>query len=396
MAHRQRNSYLTTQQVTGQQLNLLYSIGSSSSRQLNRIYNYCSVREPVNVLNCIFNISSSETPKVTYYNTNSINIPEGVSCWQGMAMGINNQLIISGTTGTVPVQGQGLIYFGNIDCISNSESSYCIFSVPGSQYTSAYGPRYDPSTQLYTFVGSYTNENDPNTYGFLYRGTTSQVDLENESNYIRKMNYNGPTSLPVTFTHSTYGNFAVGNSGRFEQFITSSWLYNITTDSYSIIKYPGSVSNTSYGIVQNPNGTYTIAGGYTLDSDAQYLQSGFIVDMTQSGTSDPVFSNWSNFKMTDLPFTHFEGISLTSDPNVYTLAGYARNSTFNAIAGFAVTVSRVNGQFIVNSSVSINYGESISSPYPTTANSIQNNNVVGVLAGTNPAVAYQATVNRWY
>jgi hypothetical protein len=388
MAGRQRNSQLTTEQA-----NLLYSIGSSNSRQLNRIYNYCSVREPENLLNCIFNIPAP--PKVTYYNTKSINIPEGVSCWQGMAVGINNQLIISGTTGTDPLRGQGLIYFGNIDCISNSETSYCIFSVPDAQYTSAYGPRYDPATQLYTFVGSYTNKDDPNTYGFLYRGTTSQADLTNPAKYIRKMNYLGLSSFPITFTHSTYGNFAVGNSGQFNKLATSSWLYNITTGSYSPIAYPGAVSTTTYGIVQNPNGTYTIAGGYTLDSDAQYLESGFIVDMTQTGSNPPVFSNWSNFKFPDLPFTHFEGISLTSDPNVYTLAGDSRNSS-GAIVGFAVVASRVNGQFIVNSIVSINYGESISAPYDTTSNSIQNNNVVGILTGTNPTIAYQATVNRWY
>ena len=386
MAGRQKNSQLTTEQA-----NLLYSIGSSNSRQLNRIYNYCSVREPANVLNCVFNIASS--PKVTYYNTKSINIPEGVSCWQGMAVGINNQLIISGTTGTNPLRGQGLIYFGNIDCISNADTAYCIFSVPGAEYTSAYGPRYDPSTQLYTFVGSYTNANDPNTYGFLYRGTTSQADLTTDSKYVKKMNYiNGQVSYPITFTHSTYGNFAVGNSGQFQGLATSSWLYNITTNTYSPIAYPNAASTTTYGIVQNPNGTYTIAGGYTLDPNGEYLESGFIVDMNSTGTT---FSNWSNFKFPDLPFTHFEGISLSSDPNVYTLAADTQNSS-GAVLGFAVLASRINGQFIVNSSVSINYGASISEPYDTTSNSIQNNNVVGILTGTNPSIAYQATVNRRY
>jgi hypothetical protein len=78
----------------------------------------------------------------------------------------NNELIICGTTLPTPTTGQGLIYFGSIDC-SNSNPTYHILSVPDASYSSVYGPRYDDLTGMFTFVGSYNNPGDTNTYGFF-------------------------------------------------------------------------------------------------------------------------------------------------------------------------------------------------------------------------------------
>lgn len=369
-------------QLNKQQLNLLHYVGSSNQRQLSRIRTFCAVTHQDDILQCVFNVPKSQV-QVTYYNTKNINIPQGVAVWQGMAQ-YNNELIICGTTLPGPTTGQGLIYFGNIDC-SSSNPSYNILSVPDASYSSVYGPRYNPTTN-YTFVGSYNNPSDTNTYGFLYRGPLS--GLNNAENYVLKMNYTNPSYL-ITFTHSTDGNFAVGNSGEVSGLVTNSWIYNITTKNYTTITYPGSSTTTTYGIVQNTDGTYTIAGGYSVNPNSAYLESGFVVDMDATGT---IFSRWSSFKF-GFAFTHFEGISITSNSNVYTLATDSIN-TSNLQLGYAALITRIEDRFIEVSTVKIDYGASISTSGITTCNSIQNNNVVGLFS--NGAIAFQGTINNWY
>jgi hypothetical protein len=224
---------------------------------------------------------------------------------------------------------------------------------------------------------------------FLYRGPINQLDIS--SNYVFKMNYaTNPSQYLLTFTHSTDGNFAVGNSGEVNGGVTTnSWLYNITNQTYTTISYPGSATTTTYGIVKNSNGTYTITGGYSVDPNSIYLESGFIADIDATGTT---FTNWSSLKLS-MVFTHFEGISVTSDPNVYNLAADSINSS-NIQLGFAVSVSRVDNKFIEISNVKIDYGASILTAGITTCNSIQNNNVVGLFS--NGGIAFQATINSWY
>ena len=377
-------SIIPYSQLSKEQLFFLNKVGNSSQRQLNRIRSFCAVKDSQDILKCVFNIP--EPMQVTYYNTNNLNIPEGVAVWQGMAQ-YNNELIICGTTLPTPTTGQGLIYFGSIDC-NNSNPTYKILSVPDASYSSVYGPRNDPSSNNFTFVGSYNNPGDTNTYGFLYRGSTSQVDLDNSANYVLKMNYINP-SYRTTFTHSTDGNFAVGNSGDVTGLVTNSWVYNITTRNYTTISYPGSATTTTYGIVKNTDGTYTIAGGYSLSISSTSIENGFVVDMNASGT---IFSRWSSFKF-GFAFTHFEGISVTSNPNVYSLAADSINTT-NIQLGYAALISRVGDRFVETRTVKIDYGKSISTLGITTCNSIQDNNVVGLFS--NGAIAFQATINNWY
>lgn len=366
-----------------QRLNLLHHIQQSNQRMLKRKYNSC--RNDGNtgieqILKCMFNTSPNP---VTYYDTSKSNIAEGVSVWQGMAPYNSEQIIICGTTLPTATTGQGLIYLGNIECnIVNPE--YYILSVPDASYSSVYGPRYNNSTNEFTFVGSYNNPGDTNTYGFLFRGPINELDVS--SNYILKMNYiNNPTEYLITFTHSTDGNFAVGNSGEFSGIVTNSWVYNITTASYTTFMYPGSATTTVYGIIKNTNDTYTLVGGYSVVSGLD--EKGFIVDMNTDGTT---FTNWTSLQLSNF-FTHFEGISATADPNVYTLAADAITPT-NLTLGYAITVQRTGTTFNITKSVQIDYGGSIKQSGVTTSNSILNNNVVGLFIG-DTQIAFQATIN---
>ena len=161
----------------------LYQIfNSSNSRQLSRIYKSCNNNSASleSVINCMYNIE-----KVKYFNTNYINnqTGAGVFVWQGISKYINNLLLIVGTSDPGANTGQGIIYIGDITC---NGGEIVQLSVPTAQYTSVYGPRYDSTTDLFTFVGSYTFANDSNIYGFLYRGRLDK--LSNPNNYILQMN----------------------------------------------------------------------------------------------------------------------------------------------------------------------------------------------------------------
>ena len=92
--------------------------------------------------------------------------------------------------------------------------------------------------------------------------------------------------------------------------------------------------------------------------------------------------------------THFEGISTTKNPNVYSISADVlglRNDT----TGFFLTIERrQNGTFFADNWVSINYGESIGAKGLTTSNSVVENKIVGLFVGPNGSTdAFQAIVN---
>jgi hypothetical protein len=377
---------------------LYQSINSSNNGQLSRIYNHCrsgSNTSMNSILECMY-IGKEQKKQVEYFNTNNINAPLGVSVWQGIAK-YGNQLLIVGTSEPGANTGQGVIYFGDIRCYNGT--TYTL-SVPSAQYSSVYGPRYDTSSGLFTFVGSYTLLNDTNIYAFLFRGTLS--DLTNPSNYVLQMQYSSPAHI-ISFTHSTYGNFAVGNSGSAAAQDTESWIYNITTQAYTTISFPGSKTTTTYGIVKNPNGSYTIVGGYSTSEQVSmkdiYIQNGFVKPVQYAFAADyngttNTFSNWSTIQYQNNYATHFEGISTTNNPNVYSISADVLGLN-NDTTGFFLTIERQqNGSFVPNNWVSINYGKSIRQKGLTTSNSVIDNNIVGLFIGPNGSTsAFQATVN---
>jgi hypothetical protein len=369
-----------------QQLNLYQYVNRSNQRMLSRIYTYCNDKQ-TNIIDCVFNNSSSTNENrdkiVTYYTTTG-----NLYVWQGIASypDPNNPLIISGTTPPSAISGQGIIYIGNISTTSPTGAYYSLL-VPGAEYSSAYGPRYNSLTGEFTIVGSYNNDNDPNTYGFLFRGNLS--DLSNPANYILTMNYTIANPYLITFAHSTYGDFVVGNSGDSPNVIEESWIYNIISQTYTSFVYPGDkgYTTTLYGIVQNVNGTYTLTGGYSTANNTNIeLEYGFIVDMD----SNYNFINSTSIQYASGFLTHFEGISITSDPDIYTLAGDSF-SLEDIKIGFAMKVRRDNstGTFKVMDSVKINYDTNY--PGKTTSNSILENNVVGLFIGSS-TIPFQSSI----
>ena len=385
---------------------LYQSVQSSNTAQLARLYNYCrSSNQSISnnsIIECMYFGKENKNPFVDYYNADNVPAPVstsgfGVSVWQGVAK-YGNQLLIVGTSDPGPNTGQGVLYFGDIT--GTSGTTYTL-SVPGAQYSSVYGPRYDSTTGLFTFVGSYTLTGNSNIFAFLFRGTLAQ--LANAGNYVLQMQYTSPTHT-TSFTHSTYGNFAVGNSGSVSATDTLSWLYNITTGTYTTISVPGSKTTTTYGIVKNPNGSYTIVGGYSTDKKVSIkdiykngipvpAQYAFAANFTYNG-STVTFSNWTKIQYQNQYLTHFEGISTTSNPNVYSISADVLGLT-NDSTGFFLTIERqLDGSFFPSNWVSLDYGKSIGKKGLTTSNSVIGNNIVGLFVGPNGSTsAFQATIN---
>ena len=110
---------------------------------------------------------------ITYYNGNSlwVNTPTGkeyggISAWQGIRYIGSTTYVLCGTTNPNPNTGNGLVYIGDINC---QNGKMYMLNVPESLGTSVYGPNYDLSSGIYTFVGSYLDYNQ-NVNGFVYQG----------------------------------------------------------------------------------------------------------------------------------------------------------------------------------------------------------------------------------
>ena len=379
------------------------NINSSNKRQLARIYNNCNSNlgtggVKAQTIYCIYNIYP-----ITYYNTTCISNPNnlGVSVWQGAAKYLDNLLIV-GTSKPNPQKGQGVVYVGDINC--NGGTVYNM-SIPTTKYTSIYGPRYNPTTQDFTFVGSYMKSNDSNEYGFLYRGTLTDFNVL--ENYTLTMNYSSPY-FTITFTHSTDGNFAVGNSGSKSSSTTLSWLYNITAQTYTPIIYPVSSTEnakttTTYGIIQNSDSSYTIVGGYSATEEigitniynsigTTFIQQyAFIADFIYDGLN-VTFKNWTTIQYNNQYITHFEGISATSNPNIYTISADVLGVK-NATTGFFLKIERKNNTFVPLNWIPIDYGMVLDEVGLTTSNSVIDNKIVGVFVSPNGTSAIQALVH---
>ena len=386
-------------------INLYSMIDQSNKRMLSRTYAYCrNEHSDINsIINCMFNKIGNNSKQnncnlkyIKYYNPDNAELTDGVSTWQGMCEYKNNQIIICGTTDPSPTTGSGLIYFGNISCNDNNQSSV-IFSVPDSEYTSCYGPRYNFTTQEFTLVGSYNNPSDSNTYGFLFRGTLP--NLNNPDNYITKMQ-NPTYNYPMTFVHSTDGNFAVGASGNFvnnnQQANLKAWIYDITQKSYTPYQFNNSIYTTIYGIILNPDDSYTIVGGYSNGINTQFV-SGFIADMIYNTTTYTLsFKNETSLTLdkNNNVITHFEGISRTNDPNIYTLAGDGLSAT-NLTIGSAFIIKRntIDKRFDIIKSTSVDYACSANTNGVTSSNSVLGNTIVGYFVAPSITSSFQCIID---
>jgi trimeric autotransporter adhesin len=338
---------------------------------------------------------------VNYFNTSDATkfTIQPVSAWQGLRNYGDkaDQYLICGTAN----KSNGLLYVGSI---SGGGASYPV-TYPGSTATSVYGPDNLPDDNL-RLVGSYKLSGDGDTiynHGFVWDGTLA--DLPSGGTF-RTLDY---PAAKYQFTHSTMGNLAVGNADGPMQVGGKTlpigpgiaYIYDIPSATFvANIVYPGSKSNTAYGIWHNGGTSYTICGGYSpvaannLANQKLPLTQGrgYLVDY-DSATRQ--FSNWTSFDYPNGPegvnfITHFEGISST-EPGIYTLsADSVQTDSANLVQGSWVRVSRTKeGGFDQGEWVDLNYPGSTHSV--TSSNSVYGNQVVGVVIGADP-FSYQATV----
>jgi hypothetical protein len=364
---------------------------------------------PPSVGNLIGN--SDPVSSIAYMDTADINAftIQPVSAWQGIRNDANNpgQYLICGTSNSL-----GLLYVGPID---GGGTSYSL-QYPGNTTiaTSVYGPD-NPSTGGLRLVGSY-RINPSGTvgttpvfnYGFVWVGTTADLPSGLPSGgTFNQIAYPGAT---VQFTHSAMGNLAVGNADGPQQVGNQTlplgpgvaYIYDLTNNAFAgNIVYPGSKSNTAYGIWQNGSNTYTICGGYSplavnnlMNQGLPLTQGkGFLVDYD---SSTKTFTNWTSFDYPNGPaginfVTHFEGIS-SVEPGVYSLnADSVQAGSTNAAQGSWVSVRRnTDGTFDKGTWVNLNYPNS--APSITSSNSVYGDQVVGLVIGTD-TFSFQATVN---
>jgi hypothetical protein len=342
--------------------------------------------------------SESAVSSVSYFDSSQVGT-QPVTAWQGIKPGsTSGQYLIVGTSGS-----DGLLFEGTIAGVGQSYK----VDYPGAATTSVYGVNDSGGGQL-ELVGSYKNTGTltdaaaaaVTVHGFLFQGTVA--DLSNPTHY-RTVDYPG---AKFTYVHSVMGNFAVGNADGPDPTTGlplgpgTAFLYNLTTGAMTRIVYPGSVSNTAYGIWDNGHNQYTIIGGYSNDSvgnvdQTQPIGQAMMVDFDANTGR---FSHWTTFNylngLVGKNFvTHFEGIS-SLEKGVYTLsADSVQAGSSNPVQGSFVTVRRnPDGSFGPAVWTNLNYP---SASGISSSNSVAGNAVVGlVIQPGGDTIAFQATVNQ--
>ncbi len=335
---------------------------------------------------------------VSFYNADSVPT-QPVSGWQGIrGSDTPGQVLISGTS-----DANGLLFDGTIAGVGTSYS----VNYPGAATTSVYGPD-NLSGSAVRLVGTYKNSDYATAAvevnGFVFEGTTA--DLATAANY-RTIDFPG---AKFNYVHSTMGGLAVGNydspvdHGKFNLPLGPghAYLYDLAHDTFlTDVAFPGSISNTAYGIWYNGGTSYTICGGYSpdpvnnFDDQTRPLGRGYLVDYN-SATGK--FGNWTAF---DYPFgqnfiTHFEGIS-SVEKGVYTLsADSVQAGTSDPAQGSWVSVRRnPDGSFGPATWVNLNYTGVDPTTHITSSNAVYGNQVVGIVIGQG-TFSFQATVNTGF
>ena len=334
---------------------------------------------------------------IDYAGTAGISLP--VDEWMGIRGLENGDYLITGTTAS----GGGLLYVGTLD--GGDGEAYAI-NYPGGSgtTTSVYGPDYLGNGEV-RLVGTYVLAGDDEPrYGFAFRGNlaTMTTDVLDPANYETIL-----TGSEYTFVHSTMGGLAVGNeieSGTPNQ-RGRAFIYDFETDDptkkFTPIVFPGTISNTAYGIWDNGDGSYTICGGFSqlpVNNAADRLQPIGMASLVDYDRATRTFSNWRAYSYQSpdqvTAGTHFMGIS-SVEKGVYTLSGTGFVSGAIESSGLASVVRQTDGSFGDMTWVELDPPESVTgvSGLPS-ANSVYGNAVVGiVLNNEGSPVSYQAEVN---
>jgi trimeric autotransporter adhesin len=337
---------------------------------------------------------------IDYFNTSEITTDTSlpVDEWMGIRGLENGDYLITGTT----TSGGGLLYVGTLD--GGDGEAYAI-NYPGGSgtTTSVYGPDYLGNGEV-RLVGTYYSPvpigQIATRYGFAFRGNlaTMATDVLDPANYETIL-----TGSEYTFVHSTMGGLAVGNeieSGTPNE-RGRAFIYDFDSEEFHPIVFPGTISNTAYGIWDNGDGSYTICGGFSqlpVNNAADRLQPIGMASLVDYDRATRTFSNWRAYSYQSpdqvTAGTHFMGIS-SVEKGVYTLSGTGFVSGAIESSGLATVVRQTDGSFGDMTWVELDPPESVTgvSGLPS-ANSVYGNAVVGiVLNNEGSPVSYQAEVN---
>jgi hypothetical protein len=337
---------------------------------------------------------------IDYAGTADISLP--VESWTGIRGLENGDYLITGSTVSGGVTS-GLLYVGTLDGGDGAAYAINYPNPPGGTVasTSVYGPDYLGDGEV-LLVGTYVLDGGETRYGFAFRGNlaTMATDVTNPDNY--ETIWNGST---FNYLHSTMGGLAVGNyiASTSSTEAGRAYIYDFDSGEFTDIVFPGSISNTAYGIWDNGDGSYTIAGGFSqlpvnnADDRLQPIGMASLIDYRPASPPSERFSNWRAYSYQSpdqvTAATHFMGIS-SVEKGVYTLSGSGFVSGQIVSSGLATVVRQTNGSFGDMAWVDLAPPESVTGVdgLPS-ANSVYGNAVVGIVLGESGSASYQAEVN---
>lgn len=173
-------------------------------------------------------------------------------------------------------------------------------------------------------TGTYTVESSSTQFGFYYNGPVSNTQSSSNWQTLMFPSAQDPDNSTVlsTVPHSIMGGLIVGNYISLAT-AGNAFIYDVETESYQRVSYPGSRYTSLYGIWSNGGESYTVAGGYGNGSpDIKENAPGTYAFVADYNRVTKTFSNWTSYTYNNQPsaVAHFEGI--TSDGNGgYNLAG---------------------------------------------------------------------------
>lgn len=344
-------------------------------------------------------LSSTSARAVDYQQFNAPNdtYPDGSTVITGIrgASAVPGDVVITASYVTgVNDETLPAIYSGSL--LTNNPAGWHILTPTFSDNrvvttSTLYGPNttyYDSSLNgNIRAVGSYKyTGGGSGNHGLMYvgpvdgeDGTWSTIDVPSDIN-------GGNQTILNTIVHSTMGNYAVGNYDiQLDEGIA--FVYNIANNSYAnLTPVQDALSITAYGIWQNEDGTYTVAGGYSdlnrLGADAGYLA---LYDETFSTVLDVQKYQYKEQPLSAF-ISHFDGI--VGVDGGYNLTGDQINLSTNKQFGFFASVQVVDGKFGAATWESIVYpGSTV-----TSGNTVYGDSVLGVYAGSGGSSSYIATV----
>jgi hypothetical protein len=330
-------------------------------------------------------------PTVTY---NDIFPPKSFVTGIRQDAGDTRPVVISGNS--PPASGgepQALLYRGPLFPSDPAGYHHLIPVFAGQNVTAS--TFYGPNTPLFNpdigagqvrAVGSYkysdTGEFD---HGMMYEGKFDGSGVWTELNMPADL---AGGTVANTLAHSTMGHLVVGNYDlKGQPGSANAFIYNIKTKKYRRLSL-GPLT-TAYGIWQNGGSdstAYTIVGGYKTGKG---LNVGYLLnyDSTTGAISDLTDYSYDNQPGI---VTHFEGITGVPVVGTGLQGGYTLAAMSDRGSAFAALTRNADGSFGTARWVAI---ANPNATGVTTANSILENELIGIYKSASGVQSFVATVS---